>query len=141
MTLLTGRRCGCTTAESSFTKLCRKLFAYGIHGIDHLIQRDELGDTGQRHFGCDKGIGNTGCITVLAGIFHQAAYRVTYKTEHIHKNGGSRIGTLQRSAAKKFHSSRSSHCGSDSDLSLTSANSTGNCGVSHGKIADRACIK
>ena len=45
------------------------------------------------------------------------------------------------SAAKKFHSSRSSHCGSDSDLSLTSANSTGNCGVSHGKIADRACIK
>ena len=47
MTLLTGRRCGRTAAESSFTKLCRELFAYGIHGIDHLIQRDELGDTGQ----------------------------------------------------------------------------------------------
>ena len=47
MTLLTGIRCGRTSAERSFTKLCRELFAYGIHGIDHLIQRDELGDTGQ----------------------------------------------------------------------------------------------
>ena len=45
--LFTGGRCGCTTAESSFTKLCRKFFAHSIHGIDHLIQRDELGDTGQ----------------------------------------------------------------------------------------------
>ena len=69
-----------------------------------------------------------------------AAYRVTYKTEHIHKNGGSRIGTLQRSAAKKLNSSGSSHCRSDSDLSLTSANSTGNCCITHGKIADRAAL-
>ena len=47
MTLFTGGRCGCTTAESSFTKLGRKFFAHSIHGIDHLLQRDELGDTGQ----------------------------------------------------------------------------------------------
>lgn len=47
MTFLTGRRRGCASAKSSLTKLCRELFAYGIHGIDHLIQRDELRDTGQ----------------------------------------------------------------------------------------------
>lgn len=47
MTFLTGRRRGCASAKSSLTKLCWKLFAYGIHGIDHLIQRDELRDTGQ----------------------------------------------------------------------------------------------
>ena len=46
MTLFTGGRCGCTTAEAVHEAL-QEVFAHSIHGIDHLIQRDELGDTGQ----------------------------------------------------------------------------------------------
>ena len=44
------------------------------------------------------------------------------------------------SSAKKLYSGRGGHSGSDPNLGLTAAHSSGNGGIAHGQIADRTGI-
>ena len=104
MTCFTRGRCGRTAAECSFAQFSRKFFAYGVHDVDHFIERNQLCDSGKRHFCGNEGICNTGGIAVLAWIFDKTADRVTDQSEHIHENSRSRIGALFWSATQQFRS-------------------------------------
>lgn len=128
-----GRRGSCTAAKCSLSQFSGKFPAYRVHDRDHLIERDELCDACKSHFSSDQGNGDTGSIAVLAGIFYQSANRVTYKSEHIHKDCGSSIGTLKRSASHQLCGSGGSHGSRNTCFCLAAAYSTGNSCISHGE--------
>ena len=90
----TGGRGSSAAAQGGLPQFGRQVAAHGVHGIQHLIKGDQLVDAAEGHLCCHQGVGYTGSVAVLAGVFHQTAHRVTYQTQHVPQHGRGCIQTL-----------------------------------------------
>ena len=115
--------------------------AHLVHDGQHLIEGNELADAAQREFGGHQSVGHTGGVSVLAGILHQAAHRVTHQAQHIHEHGGGGVQALLGAPAHKLHGGGGGHSGCHAHLGLAAPHSAGHSGVAHGQIAHGAGVE
>ena len=106
-----------------------------MHGLQHLVEGDELFHPAEGQLGGDESVGHPGGVAVLAGVLHQTAHRVAHQTQQVHQHGGARIHALLRHPAHKFHGGGGGHGGSHPHLRLTAAHRPRNGGVAHSQIA------
>ena len=67
---------GRAAAQGGLPQLDGDAPPHGVHGLQHLVEGDELFHPAEGQLGGDEGVGHPGGVAVLAGVLHQTAHRV-----------------------------------------------------------------
>ena len=125
----TGGGGGGTAAKGGLAQLGGQALAHGVHGLQHLVEGDQLADAAQGQFCCNEGVGHTGSVAVLAGVLHQPAYGVAHKAHQIFERHRHGVADLLIRAAAQRHERARRHGRRRADLGLAAARRPADAGI------------